>query len=366
MTLASRFFDGNIMDSVIDFAALILDWIIFIAGPCLISLATGLIAFVVYTGFGTLLPAKAAFLSWQWCAYVFTGIFLVVNIIFNYFMCVTTNPGTHDSPAYLRLVDDARGCGKILNRHEEDSSCSGDGDEEEEDDEDEDDSTRLTKRSGTNSGSSSISSSSRNDRKKGSWMDLAPDEWGWCKKCNMPKAPRSHYCHVTKKLVLNMDHYCPWMFNCVGWLNYRYFVLFLFYMNVGCIFAAACAAEAFFNPRMVFAGGRAARTNVSFMFILCLSVGVATFVLFAWHVFLVLSGQTTIEFYGNMTRYRRSRHRGEYFTNPYDNGWKKNFQHVFGTAPFLLALLPSDREPPGKPWPEKIQARLSRVCETVV
>lgn len=26
-----------------------------------------------------------------------------------------------------------------------------------------------------------------------------------------PKAPRSHYDHVTHKLVLNMDHYCPWM-----------------------------------------------------------------------------------------------------------------------------------------------------------
>ena len=33
-----------------------------------------------------------------------------------------------------------------------------------------------------------------------------------------------------------MDHYCPWMCNCVGYYNYRYFVLFLFYMTLGALY----------------------------------------------------------------------------------------------------------------------------------
>ena len=39
---------------------------------------------------------------------------------------------------------------------------------------------------------------------------------------------------VTGRCILNMDHYCPWMNTCVGYGNYRYFVLFLLYLQIGC------------------------------------------------------------------------------------------------------------------------------------
>ncbi|KAG9160704.1 hypothetical protein Leryth_017494, partial [Lithospermum erythrorhizon] len=51
----------------------------------------------------------------------------------------------------------------------------------------------------------------------------------FCRKCNQLKPPRCHHCSVCGRCVLKMDHHCVWVVNCVGALNYKYFLLFLFY-----------------------------------------------------------------------------------------------------------------------------------------
>lgn len=52
-------------------------------------------------------------------------------------------------------------------------------------------------------------------------------------------------CFTLLRPADQMDHHCPWMNNCVGYLNYRYFVLFLVYMFVGCAYAALISAPQF-------------------------------------------------------------------------------------------------------------------------
>ncbi|XP_045509392.1 palmitoyltransferase ZDHHC16B [Colias croceus] len=59
---------------------------------------------------------------------------------------------------------------------------------------------------------------------------------GICKKCISPKPPRTHHCSVCDKCILAMDHHCPWLNNCVGYFNARYFYLYMAYMVAGVTF----------------------------------------------------------------------------------------------------------------------------------
>ena len=171
---------------------LLFDWFMFLLGPALTCLATSIVCWVGYAGLYYVLPLKAAHMSVMWWLHVGMAFWLVFNILFNYYNCARTDPGSHTSPDYARLVDDARRAGKI---DESITNCTSSDDE--------------------------------GGGGRQSWMNRGPFDWGWDYNVQMPKAPRSHYDHVSKKLVLNMDHYCPWMFNCVGYGNYRHFVLFM-------------------------------------------------------------------------------------------------------------------------------------------
>ncbi|KAL3319265.1 Palmitoyltransferase [Cichlidogyrus casuarinus] len=61
----------------------------------------------------------------------------------------------------------------------------------------------------------------------------------FCSKCRLLRPARAHHCRVCQKCVCKMDHHCPWICNCVGQGNMKYFLLFLLYLaifNFYCIF----------------------------------------------------------------------------------------------------------------------------------
>jgi len=54
-----------------------------------------------------------------------------------------------------------------------------------------------------------------------------------CGSCNEIKPARTHHCRTCNRCVISMDHHCPWVNNCLGLENYRYFILFIFYLCIG-------------------------------------------------------------------------------------------------------------------------------------
>ena len=58
-----------------------------------------------------------------------------------------------------------------------------------------------------------------------------------CRRCKAYKPPRAHHCSICKRCVIKMDHHCPWVNNCVGIGNHKYFLLFVFYTFVSCLYS---------------------------------------------------------------------------------------------------------------------------------
>jgi len=247
------------------------DRTMYVLGPILILLASAIIVGLTYTYFRVLLPMLTGtnWVStnsdwneyWAVRGYTMTGlseyesleqisgvnltllalstirgalhtvlvVFFLVNIIYNYVLCVKTR---NDGPSYDDVARDlARVTG--FNYPETDNElirCKNEMEQLLHD--------RLQERrrkmveqqraqSNTPNGAigdvesqtsmltaQDHSTSAVNSKKKPpqlprihNWQLLTPIEWTFCRYTSRPKPPRSHYDHVTKTLVMNMDHY---------------------------------------------------------------------------------------------------------------------------------------------------------------
>ncbi|KAK6985559.1 palmitoyltransferase [Biomphalaria glabrata] len=153
----------------------------------------------------------------------------------------------------------------------------------------------------------------------------------YCFHCRNLKPDRCHHCSRCGMCVLKMDHHCPWVNNCVGFHNYKYFLLFLSYSSFGVIFVIFTSArfiyEFIINARH-FGLASAVSGNVLVILIMLgihVLVGIALSPLLYLHRDLVAHNVTTLE---------NSRPVGVYGTKPsyktFDMGLQANFVQIFG------------------------------------
>lgn len=142
----------------------------------------------------------------------------------------------------------------------------------------------------------------------------------FCEKCKIIKPDRAHHCRICRCCVLKMDHHCVWVNNCVNFHNYKYFVLFVGYALIMCVYIASTSLRDFLQ---YFRGE--VNFHILFLFFTAVMFALSLVSLFFYHIYLVLVNRTTLESSRAPTFPVGGANKHAYNVN-----WYANFCEVFG------------------------------------
>ncbi|KAJ6554392.1 DHHC palmitoyltransferase-domain-containing protein, partial [Mycena capillaripes] len=117
----------------------------------------------------------------------------------------------------------------------------------------------------------------------------------WCSRCSIVKPYRAHHCRVCGTCILKFDHHCPWIGQCVGARNHKFFLNFSLATLVFTLYTFSSLLA--FNVNGGGLGGEDGDVDPQEVVVIALAALFALFTstLGVAHTRLILLSQTTVE-----------------------------------------------------------------------
>ncbi|KAJ7972041.1 S-acyltransferase [Quillaja saponaria] len=142
----------------------------------------------------------------------------------------------------------------------------------------------------------------------------------FCDTCLLYRPPRASHCSICNNCVQRFDHHCPWIGQCIGIRNYRFFFMFIATSTILClyifVFSWINITRNEINVWKAISHRYISDIVIAYCFAAVWFVGGLT----VFHSYLICTNQTT---------YENFRHRYGKKENPYNKGIIGNVKEVF-------------------------------------